>query len=93
MKTLAIAILLAGSMLAYAQDKPSARSKPAPSSMEQLALRQLAQEAKAVQDAQTAFQKDMAAFQTDFAAAHPGWAFDPAHGIIEAPKPAEPPKK
>ena len=81
MKKFAIAILLAGSMLAYAQDKAA----PAPqlTSTEQIALQSIGQEFKAAQEATAKAQQDLTAFKADFAKEHPGWRFDEAKGVVQ----------
>jgi hypothetical protein len=80
MRKIAIALLLAGSMLAFAQDKPTPLEM---SATEQMALVLIQQEYKTAQDALSKAQKDAAAFKTDFAKAHPGWRFDDQKGPVK----------
>ena len=80
MKKFAIVILLAGSMLAYAQDKPI----PAPvmTSTEQIALAYIGQEFKSAQESMAKAHQDLASFKADFAKAHPGYKFNETKGVV-----------
>jgi hypothetical protein len=85
--------ILLGLVFLFALPLVAQSNPPQLTGTERLALQEIQRSMLEAQAAQKKLSDELAAFQADFQVAHPGYAFDPAKGIVKEEKPKSDDKK